>query len=76
MGSQVIAELYRTNEDKTNYTFTSCVTITYFGECAFVQGLSGTFTVACFRELSVYLGSKGITEVRYYRKDRLKVIKL
>lgn len=69
---QVVTEIYRTNENKALYTFTSCVTLTYFGKTVFVQGLSGTFTVACFRELECYLKSKGMKEVQYYRKDRQK----
>lgn len=75
MSAQTVVELYRTQEDKTNYDFVSCITITYFGDVAFVQGLSTAgFTTKCWRELYDYLENKGIKQVQYYRKGRLKVV--
>ena len=71
---QVVTEIYRTNEAKNNYTFTCAVFITYFGDTAFIQGLSGTFTTKCWREIVDYLEKKGIKQIQYYRKDRLKVV--
>lgn len=71
---QVVTEVYRTSEDKVNYTFVSAVFITYFGDVAFIQGLSGTFTTRCWKELYDYLEKKGIKQVQYYRKGELKVV--
>lgn len=71
---QVIVEIFRTAEDKANYDFKSAVTISYFGDIAFIQGLSGTFTTKCWREVVDYLENKGIKQIQYYRKDRLKIV--
>ncbi len=68
---QVITEVYRTNENRQDYTFTSCVTLTYFGDTVFIQALSGTFTIACWRELRTYLQDKGIKEAKYLRRGKL-----
>lgn len=74
MGAQTVVEVYRTGEDKVNKTFISCVTISYFDDIAFVQGLSGTFTTKCWREMYDYLEKKGCRQVQYFRKGRLKVV--
>lgn len=71
---QVVVELYRTNEDRDNHTFTACVTISYFGDTAFIQGLDDTLTIQCWREIRGYLESKGIKQAQYFRKGRLKTI--
>ncbi len=75
MAAEAIVELYRTQEDREKHYFVSVVTVTYFGTTAFIQGLSGTFTIQCWKEIREYLISKGIKEVRYYRRGRLKVWK-
>ena len=74
MSAQTVVELYRTAEDKVNKTFCSCITISYFDDIAFVQGLSGTFTTKCYKEILDYLEKKGCTKVQYLRKGRLKII--
>jgi hypothetical protein len=71
---QAVSEIFRTQEDKANYDFVSAVFISYFGDVAFIQGLSGTFTTRCWREIYDYLEKKGIKQIQYYRKDRLKVV--
>jgi len=71
---QVVTEIYRTQEHKANYTFVSAVFITYFSDVAFIQGLSGTFTTRCWRQIVDYLEKKGIKQIQYYRKDRLKIV--
>jgi len=74
MVAQVIVEGYRTNEDKTNQTYTTAFTITYFADTAYIQLLSGTFTRKCGYELLQYLTEKGIKKMEYYRKGRLKEV--
>lgn len=71
---QIIVEVYRTQECKINYSFKSAVTISYFGDIAFIQGLSGTFTTKCWKEIYEYLEKKGIRQGQYFRKGKLKVI--
>jgi len=75
MTAEIIVEIYRTQQDCEKLTFVSAVTVTYFGNRAFIQGLSGTFTFKCWRELKQYLLDKGISEVEYYRKGRLKILR-
>lgn len=73
MSAQVVCEIYRTNEN--NGTFVSAVTITYFGTEASIQGLSGTFTLSCWRELTDYLKTvKNIKTVRYFRVKQDRVM--
>lgn len=74
MSAQIVIEIYRTGEDRANYSFVSCVTISYFDDIAFIQGLSGTFTTRCWKEIYDYLEHKGIKQVQYFRKGRLKVV--
>ncbi|QCQ59223.1 hypothetical protein Barba19A_gp143 [Rheinheimera phage vB_RspM_Barba19A] len=74
MAEQTVVEVYRTQEDKANYDFVSCVTISYFDDIAFIQGLSGTFTTKCYKEIVDYLERKGMKQIQYFRKGRLKVI--
>ena len=76
MAAETIVEIYRTQEDREKHYFVSAVTISYFGTTAFIQGLSGTFTIQCWKEIREYLISKGIEDVEYYRRGRLKVVKL
>jgi hypothetical protein len=71
---QIVTEIYRTQEAPDDYYFVSAVFITYFGDTAFVQGLSGTFTTKCWREVCSYLKSKGCQQVHYYRRGVLKVV--
>lgn len=75
MTAETVVEIYRTQEDREKHSFVSAVTITYFGNRASIQGLSGTMTIRCWRELKEYLISKGIEEVEYYRKGTLKVLR-
>jgi hypothetical protein len=74
MAEQTVVEVYRTQENKANYDFKSCVTITYFGDVAFIQGLSGEFSVRCGREIVDYLEKKGMKQMQYYRKGELRVV--
>lgn len=71
---QVIVEVYRTNEDKSNYSFTSAVTISYFDDTAFVQGLSGNFSRKCWNEIINYLTEKGLKKMQYIRRGKLKEV--
>lgn len=76
MAAEILMELYRTQEDRANYTFKAAVTISYFNRIAFIQGLSGTFTITCWRELVKYLfNEKHVTEIQYLRKGKLKTIR-
>ena len=74
MTAQTIVEVYRTQEDKANYDFKSVVTISYFGDTAYIQGLSGQFDRKCWREIVDYLESKGIIKFQYYRRGKLKEV--
>ena len=74
MSAEAIVEIFRTQENRSTYSFVASVTITYFGDTAFIQGLSGTFTTACWRELYAYFKARGVKEAKYYRKDVLKTI--
>lgn len=75
MAAEILMELYRTQEDRANYTFKAAVTISYFNRVAFIQGLSGELSVTCWKEIRTYLLSKGITEVQYLRRGKLKTIR-
>ncbi|MDD4864541.1 MAG: hypothetical protein PHE38_11065 [Alishewanella agri] len=67
MGAQVIAEIYRSQE--LGSTFSVAFTITYFGDTASIQGVSGSISPACIRELIAYLQTKpGITHLSFIRK--------
>lgn len=67
MGAQVIAEIYRSQE--LGSTFSVAFTITYFGDTASIQGVSGSISPACIRELIAYLQTKpGINHLSFIRK--------
>mgnify|MGYP001627463770 CR=1 FL=1 len=67
MGAQVIAEIYRSQE--LGSTFSVAFTITYFGDTASIQGVSGSISLLCVRELITYLQTKpGITHLSFIRK--------
>ena len=67
MGAQVIAEIYRSQE--LGSTFSVAFTITYFGDTASIQGVSGSISPACIRELIAYLQMKsGINHLSFIRK--------
>lgn len=74
MAAEVIVEIYRTQEIREQHYFVAAVTISYFGRTAFIQGLSGTFTIKCWREITEYLMSKDIDQVQYYRHGNLRTI--
>jgi len=74
MAAESIVEIYRTQEDVSRHYFVAAVTITWFGKKAFIQGLSGTFSLQCWRELKDYLMSKGCIQAQYYRKGVLKIV--
>jgi hypothetical protein len=74
MTAETVVEIYRTQEDRGSHFFVSAVTISYFGNRAFIQGLSGTMTIRCWRELKQYLIERGVEEVEYYRKGVLKTL--
>jgi len=74
MSAESIVEIYRTQERRDEHFFVSAVTISYFGRTAFIQGLSGTFTIKCWREVTEYLMSKDIDQVQYYRHGFLRTI--
>lgn len=65
MGAETICEIYRTNEK--NGTYCCAVTITYFNNTAFIQGLSGHITKSCYNELYAYLSDKHISDIFYIR---------
>lgn len=67
MGAQSVVEIYRTAEH--GGTYKTAMTITYFDDSATIQGISGTFTNDCWRELMAYLIIKGI---KYYQYERRK----
>lgn len=71
---QKLTTIYRTQEDKVNFTFVSAVFITYFGDVAMVSGLDTPLTTKCWRELYDHFEKEGIKQVQYYRKGRLKVV--
>jgi hypothetical protein len=75
MAAETIVEVYRTQENRAEHFFVTAVTITYFGKTAFIQGLSDTMTIKCWREIREYLIGKGIEEVQYYRHGTLKVLR-
>lgn len=52
----------------------AAVTITYFGRTAFIQALSGTITIKCWREIVEHLMSKDIDQAQYYRHGQLRTI--
>lgn len=76
MAAEVVVELYRTQEVKEQYRFCAAVTITYFGKRAMLQGLTGRFTPACWKELATHLKSKGVVAADYYRRGKLKTVML
>ena len=74
MAAEIITEIYRTQEDRSRHYFVAAVTITYFGRTAFIQALSGTIAVKCWRELMAHLMSKDIDQAQYYRHGQLRTI--
>lgn len=75
MAAETLVEVYRTQEDKSKFFFVSVCTITYFNDTAFIQGLSGSFTIQCWRELQAYLLSNPkVKKVEYIRRGKLKTI--
>lgn len=74
MGAQCIIEIYRTEENKELNKFECVVTISYFGQEATLQGLSGNFNLKSASEIKNYLRSKGISKIRYIRRGKLCVI--
>lgn len=72
MGAQSVVEIYRTAEHGGKYK--TAMTITYFDDAATIQGVSGTFTTECWRELMAYLIIKGIKYYQYERRKNGKVI--
>jgi hypothetical protein len=74
MAAETVVELYRTQERRERFEFNAAVTITYFGNTATLQGLSGRFSHACWSELQQYLLGRGIRQIQYFRRGKLKTI--
>lgn len=74
MGAESLVEIYRTQENKAKFEFKSVVTITYFGDSATLQGMSGTFNRNCWREIKLHLLKRGINRAMYIRRGKLVVI--
>lgn len=74
MVAQTVVEIYRTQEQAEKFQFKAVVTISYFADCAMLQGMSGTFTRECWRELQRYLLERGVNRVQYIRRGELVVI--
>lgn len=75
MAAETLVEVYRTQEDKSTFFFVSVCTITYFNDTAFIQGLSGNFTIQCWKELQEYLlKNPKVKKVEYIRRGKLKTI--
>jgi hypothetical protein len=75
MTAEVIVEIYRTNENVEEHTFTSSVVITYTNGVAFIQALSSTMTLSCWKEIKSYLeGNPRVIRAEYLRKGKLKVL--
>lgn len=74
MGATVLVEIYRTQEIPEQYKFNAVVTISYFGTQARLHGLSGNFSLQCWKELRSYLTAQGITEANYIRRGKHVVI--
>ena len=72
MAAQTVVEIYRTSEHLGRYR--TALTITYFGDTAFIQAVSGTFTPYCWRELAAYFIIKGIKYYQYERRKNGKTI--
>jgi hypothetical protein len=73
MGAQVVMEIYRTCECKDTNNFKAVVTLTYFGDTVFIQGMSGNFSKRCWLELYQYLTERGCTEAQFYRHGKLRI---
>lgn len=73
MGAEIITEIFRTGEN--GGTFNSSCTIQYFNGNAVLQGLSGRFTKACYKEIMDHLKAKGIKEVKFIRHGKLRTIR-
>lgn len=71
MAAESVVEVYRTQENRQQYQFNAALTITYFGNEATLQGLSGRFSHQCASELFTYLKGRGVKTVRYIRRGRL-----
>lgn len=76
MAAECLVEVYRTNENKSQYQFTAVVTITYFGDEATLQGMSGSYSQRCHTELMSHLASRGVTKIRYFRRGKLVIRKI
>lgn len=74
MTAEVLIEIYRTNEDKSTYTFSAVVTISYFGNTATLQGMSGSFNKKSLMEIIHHLRSRNIKTIKYIRKGVLKEV--
>jgi type III secretory pathway component EscU len=74
MAEQAIQVIYRTGE--ANNTYRTAYNITFFSGTAVLQGVSGTVTMQCWRELMCYFILKGIKQYQYERKKHGKVIKV
>lgn len=75
MSAEVIVEIYRTNENVEEHTFTSFVVITYTNGVAFIQALSSTMTLACWKEIRTYLvRNPKVIRAEYLRKGKLKIL--
>ena len=75
MAAEVIVEIYRTNENIEEHTFTSSIVITYTNGVAFIQALSSTMTLACWKEIRDYLISNPrVIRAEYLRKGKLKIL--
>ena len=74
MAEQAIQVIYRTAEG--DGTFRTSYNITFFGGTAFVQGVSGTVTLQCWRELICYFILKGIKHYEYERKKNGKLVRI
>ena len=75
MSAEVIVEIYRTNENVEEHTFTSSVVITYTNGVAFIQALSSTMTLACWKEIRDYLtNNPKVIRAEYLRKGTLKTL--
>lgn len=74
MGASRLVEIFRTEEK--DGTFVAAVTISYFGDTAFLSGLSGSLTISHIRELFAYLRSINIARCKYYRAKKDKVVEI
>lgn len=74
MAAEVITEVYRTQERRECFEFHAAVTITYFGDTATLQGMSGRFSRTCWREIEHYLSGRGIRQAQFFRRGELKTV--